>query len=393
MPERLRVLEMVYSFDVEMGGGGITRFTTDLARALDSGRFEISLCGLGNYGSAQGQERIRQLNDQGIRAYTATDWDEDKPYSSFARSLKFLAGELKLRPVDILHSHSEFTDIVALLLKMRGIIPKILRTRHNGHPLEWRKKPWRRILFTNILFPLYFDAEIGVSPAVVQGLNRRWLARFLSRQAHYLNNAVDLTRFSHLTCTPEEKKLALGVPADATVIGTIGRLGEEKGYSFLLDAAAITLQSLPNTVFMIVGDGKLANALRDQAQALGIAEQVLFTGSRPDVEELLSCMSVFVSSSLWEGLPSAILESMACGVPVVATDIPGTRFLIRHGENGWLVPPANAAKLAAGMLKLLESPSLGQAMASRSLEIVKDFSIERVARKHEALYEAIGSRK
>jgi glycosyltransferase involved in cell wall biosynthesis len=280
-----------------------------------------------------------------------------------------------------------------MLLKMRGIVPAILRTRHNGHPLEWRKKPWRRILFTNLLFPLFFDAEIGVSPAVVQGLNRRWLARLLGRQAQYLNNAVDLARFSHLGCTPQEKKLALGISADAPVVGTVGRLGEEKGFSFLLEAAAITLQSLPNAAFLIVGDGKLANDLKGQAQALGIAGQVLFTGSRPDVEELFSCMSLFVSSSLWEGLPTAILESMACGIPVVATDIPGTRFLIRHGENGWLVPPGNAAELAAGMLKLLESPSLGQAMASRSLEIVKDFSIERVARKHEALYQAIGSRK
>ncbi|MBN1147481.1 MAG: glycosyltransferase family 4 protein [Anaerolineales bacterium] len=391
MPEKLRVVQMVYSFDTELGGGGITRFTTGLAKRLSSEKFDVSLWALGFYGTQSSQRRIQELNAQGIRAYTATNWVENKPYQSFSRAIKTLLKEFTDNPVDIIHSHSEFADVAALILKIRSKASKIVRTVHNGYWKEWRRRPLRRLVFTNFLYPIYYDCEIGVSPAIKERLSQRYLARLLQRAPLYINNAVELERFSNLATDPLEIKRSLGIPENATLVGTVGRLVIEKGYEDLLEAAAIVLRSRLQVYFMIVGGGPLEDALKRKAEQLGIASRVIFTGPRSDIEEILSCMDLFVSSSLWEGLPTAVLESMSASVPVVATRIPGAQALIQHGENGLLVPTCNPNELSSAILKLIDSPSMRMDFAERSLKIVQDFSIDKVARTHEELYLSIGA--
>jgi glycosyltransferase involved in cell wall biosynthesis len=208
----------------------------------------------------------------------------------------------------------------------------------------------------------------------------------LRRQATCLYNAIDLERFGSAKADPVEKRRSLRLPVDALVIGTVGRLTEQKGYGFLVEAAAPVLQRLPDAYFLIVGDGELRQTLMDQASRLGIASRVVFTGPRSDVEELLMCMDLFVSSSLWEGLPTAIMESMAAGVPVVATDIPGTRELIQNQVTGWLSPAANSQALADTIIAALNSPALRREIARRASEAIQRFSIAAVAERYEALY-------
>jgi glycosyltransferase involved in cell wall biosynthesis len=130
----------------------------------------------------------------------------------------------------------------------------------------------------------------------------------------------------------------------------------------------------------------LKKSLWNQAAALGIEHRVIFAGSRLDVEEILSCLDLFVSSSLWEGLPTNILESMASGVPVVATDIPGTREVVRNGYNGWLTPPGDALLLARTILEALKDVNLRRQFAERARETAKSFSMDLVADKYERIF-------
>jgi glycosyltransferase involved in cell wall biosynthesis len=387
MIERIRVAQLFYTFDVEVGGGGLTRFAIELGKHLDPQHFDISLISLGYFSSPLGHHRIAQLQNEGIRAYEATSWNENKPYESFFKATLALRREFLHRPVDILHSHSEYTDITALILKATGVTPHILRTVHYGFQYEWSTKPIRRALLTNLLYPLLFNLEIGINQANTDRLNRRWFARLFRRKALRVYNAIPVDRFTNTKIDVRNKKETLGLDPDAIVVGSAGRLAEQKGYIYLIEAIQLVLNMFPQAYFLIVGDGPLGEELKARVSDLDIASHVLFTGGRTDIEELLACMDLFVSSSLWEGLPTVLLESMASKVPVIGTDIPGTNELIQCGENGWLVPPRNSVELGKAIIRLIESKSLREGLAVKGYQTALEFSIEKIASQYESIYE------
>jgi glycosyltransferase involved in cell wall biosynthesis len=389
MAERIRVVEIIYSFGVEGAGGGAGRFGAELGRRLDQDRFEATVCGLWDLGTPLEQERIAELGKIGINAFAATPWDERRPLRSLWRAFVRIRRELTSRPPHLVHSHSEFADVVALLLKLSLKTPVILRTVHNGHPLEWRKRPLRRLLFTNLLYPLFYDQEVGVNQDITHRLNRRWLARRLGRQAICRHNAIDLARFTDLRVDIPEKRRTLGIPPAAFVVGNIGRMVEGKGQEILIEAAALVLKTLPEAFFVLVGDGELAGALHQQARSSGVYDRTLFTGPRTDVEEVLACFDLCVIPSLWEGISTVILESMASGIPVVATDIPGNRELLEAGKNAWLVPAAQPQALADAILTAWREPEQRQTYAQRARAAVRKFSLEAAVHQHEEMYLAL----
>ncbi len=386
---RIRVIQVIFGFDIEAKGGGIERFGIDLTRALDNELFEVILCGLARYDTDFERQRLRELEAQGIQTFMATAWDERRPYQSFWRAFTAVRSYLRHSPVDIVHSHNEFSDILALLLKVSTPGLKILRTVHYGYHYEWRKRPLRRALLTNFLYPLLFDAETGVSKTIADRLNNRRMAKLGKPAAECIHNAIDLSRFTQVQIDRTEKKKTLGLPAEAALIGSIGKLTEQKGYPILVDAAAQVLERLPEAYFLVIGDGEMQPDLIQQAQALGVEKHVIFCGPRTDVEELLGCMDLFASSSLWEGLPTVIMEAMASGVPVVATDIPGTRDLIEGGKNGWLAPAGDPHALSEAILFAMSAPELRTQAANRARKVVEDFSIQSVACQYAALYQKL----
>ena len=389
MPNRIRVVQIIKNFNIESGGGGIERFGIALAQALDPLRFEVSVCGLWSNGSTFERERIRQITIEGVNAFTTAAWDEAHPYHAFQQAYRGLQAWIAGHPVDIMHCHSEFADMTVLPIGLKRK-PAILRTVHNR---EWGKRPLRRLLLTNLLYPLLFRKEIGVSPGIVDTLNRRPVACLLRKKALCIHNAVDLERFRAVKIDARAKRVELGLPAVAPVIGSIGRLTRQKGYSFLLDAAVRVLDDIPEARFVIVGDGEDAAILKNQAARLGISDRVLFAGPRPDVEELLPTFTLFVSSSLWEGLPTVIMESMAAEVPVVATDIPGTRELGVNGAIGWLVPAADEQAIGNAILAALRDPARRDASVASARDVVQSFSIQSVAAEYAELYSVITDKR
>jgi glycosyltransferase involved in cell wall biosynthesis len=385
MPARIRVLQLIKNFSIESGGGGIERFGISLAQALDPLRFQVTVCGLWNMGTPVERERIQQISASGVSAFTTAAWNEDHPYQAFRQASQGLRAWISQNPMDILHCHSEFSDMAVVPFGLRRK-PVLVRTVHNR---EWSKRPLRRILLTNLLYPLLFRYEIGVSMGIVEALNHRPLARLLHKQGLCIHNAVDLSRFSNKKIDALAKRIELGLPADVPVIGTVGRLTRQKGYSFLLDAATRALSEIPQARFVIVGDGDGGPSLRSQTDRLGLKDHVLFTGPRSDVDELLPAFDLFVSSSLWEGLPTVIMESMAAGIPVVATDIPGTRELAVDQAIGWLVEAGNEQALGEAILAALRDPIRRAASVENARRVVQSFSIKAVAAEHETLYTRI----
>ena len=160
----------------------------------------------------------------------------------------------------------------------------------------------------------------------------------------------------------------------------VGRLEPVKDYPNLLQAMAL-LRPAPEHRLYIAGGGSQREALASQAAGLGLADRVAFLGPRPDVPRLLSAADGVVLSSAHEGMPNALMEAFAAGRPAVATDVGGVREVLVHGESGLLVPPLDAAELAAAMQHLMELPpeALEELGASGQRHVEARFSVGAMA--------------
>jgi len=380
---KIRVLQLLSGLAVEGPLGGVARFGIELSRALDPAQFAVTLCGLWDYHTGYEARWQQQLTAEGIPTFVAAPWQEQQPYQSCVAALRGAQRQLTGQ-FDLIHSHGEFADLAALALRQRVGANALVRTVHNER--EWSKRPLFGALFTHLLYPFTFTRELGVAQTVVDNLNRRPLATIAGRPAHLFHNALNVTRFQQPTGQPLTRA-ELGLPTNAYLIGSVGRLRPQKGYPILLAAVAQVRQTLPHAHFVLIGDGELRPQLEAQVQQLGIADAVTFLGPRHDVEQLYGLLDLFVSSSLWEGLPTVILEAMAAGCPVVATAVAGSRDLVAHGERGLLAPPNDPTALAAALVQQAQTPATAQQMAQQAGHFVREhFSITAVARQHETLY-------
>lgn len=382
---RIQVVEVFSGYAIEGPLGGAERFAVELSRALDPERFQVIACGLWDYDRPYEQHWIDYLRDAGVEAFVADDWDPNAPYLSFWRALRRLPSLLSPFQPDILHSHFQFEDFAVLGLKRLLGASLLVRTVHNER--EWPKRPWRRWLYSNWLFPAVFNAEIGVSRAVVENLNRRPGARLLGERALLIYNALNLERFTQVHTERCVKMRSLGLPTDAIVLGSIGRLVYQKGLDILLHAFKEAICIFPQMNLLLIGTGPLLQDLQCLVTDLDLKGKVHFLGPRSDVEELLTVMDVLVSSSRWEGLPTVLLEGMAAGVPIVATDVSGSREIVESGHTGLLVPPDNPEVLAQAIIEVLRNRREADICAVRARErIYQDFSIKAVARQYAKLY-------
>jgi len=387
--ERANVLQIVHGFGLESYGGGAERFAFALSRALDPERFRVVVCGLWSRGDASEDVHINGLRQHGLATLSLSDWDASHEVGSFLDTTRALHTYLRQERIDIVHSHCQFGDIAALIQAIAYPDLIIVRTPHDGHRVEWRNKPWRRLLLSELLYPLRYDAEVGVSSGIVKRLDGRPVACLWRRRAVHIPNAIDLSRFRHGPGSMQDRRDRFELPEDAIVIGSVGRLAIEKGYDLLLQAISAVLIEVPEVYLVLVGGGQLADDLTRQAHDLGISEHVRLTGPQSDVEEILPCFDLFVSSSRWEGLSTVVLESMASGVPVVATAVGGTVDIVDDSHNGWLVPPENPRALAKAILAAIRARCSWNEIARRALLTARAYSIDTVARQHEEMYQSL----
>jgi glycosyltransferase involved in cell wall biosynthesis len=193
-------------------------------------------------------------------------------------------------------------------------------------------------------------------------------------QVRTIHSGIDLKRCDHV---PEASP---PFPPGTRVLGTVGHLAGHKGHRYLLDAMQLIVQEEPSVGLAIAGTGDLRAELEAQAEALGIARQVCFTGFRHDILSLIRCFEIFVFPSNLEGLGTSVLDAMALGKPVVATQAGGIPEMVQDGVTGLLVPPRDPKALAQAILQLLRQPVLatrfGEAGARR---VQQHFTSERMA--------------
>jgi glycosyltransferase involved in cell wall biosynthesis len=179
----------------------------------------------------------------------------------------------------------------------------------------------------------------------------------------------------------------LGIPEEALVFGTIGRLNAQKGHRFLLQAAALLFPRVAVARLLIAGDGDLMAELRQQAAGLGLADRVVFAGHRTDVPDLLGALDVFCISSLYEGTPLALFEAMAAGRAIVSTAVDGCREVLEDGTTGLLVPPGDAPALARGLERVLGDAALRAALGRRALAASRRYDVSACVDQMQAFYD------
>ncbi len=149
---------------------------------------------------------------------------------------------------------------------------------------------------------------------------------------------------------------------------------------------------MPNVRFIAAGDGELRPAMEDLIKNLGLNNKIKLLGFRRDIPEIMKCLDVFVLTSLWEGLPRVILQSMAAGVPVVATDVDGSSEVVRNGVNGFLVKPSDVEGIAERILYILQKLKDFTFQISDSKQILNEFDIDLMVKKQEQMYLRLVSR-
>jgi glycosyltransferase involved in cell wall biosynthesis len=241
-----------------------------------------------------------------------------------------------------------------------------------------------------LLTPLT-DAFVAVAPS-----HGRYLAaheRFPADRVVVIPNGVDTRRFAPVPDVAAVRR-DLGLGPTTPVVTIVAALRPEKNHELFLDVARRVFGRLPETRFLIVGDGPCLADLEDRARTLGLAESVTFLGSRDDVPRFLSATDVFALTSHNEANPVSILEAMSVGRPVVATDVGSIHEVVDQGETGVLVPPGDAARFADHVLQLLWDPLRAQELGvAGRRKVVERWSIEEMVRGYEQLIESVYCQK
>lgn len=322
---------------------------------------------------------------KGLNPFFASSWIGVNKFPNYIRGAKSLLKFEDRNPHQVLHSHFHLGTYAALYMKMNYKTPVVLRTSHNIR--EWGDGVLEKVKegITDIIYTRGLDSEVGVSQAIVDHLSDLFFRSLQKKKPILIHNGM-------LVPLEDKNNSIFSINQKIFTIGSVGRLAEQKGYSYLLAAMPRVLEHHPETRLVLLGDGELRSELEAQVRQLSLSNNVLFAGLLDNVQERLHDFDLFVSSSLWEGLPTVIMEAMAVGLPVIATDIPGTREMISDGINGRLVPPRDPITLADTINKMIENSKMRQIFGKAGKETVKQFSIENIAQRYLELYEMLLAR-
>ena len=280
--------------------------------------------------------------------------------------------------IDILHCHGYKADVLGFLA-CRQLEVKKITTLHGwwtGRSLKLKFYNWLDYLAVR-----KFDRIVAVSGPIRDTLEKKGMppGRLLC-----IENGVDIKKSG--TANGDRIRLELQLPYGKTILGIVGRLSKEKGHRYLFSA----IQTMNDVILLVVGNGPLEAELRRLAESFHIKEKVIFVGFKPDVKDYLAATDIFVLPSLTEGLPLALLEAMAAGRPVIASDVGGIPTVIEDKKTGLLVKPKDPAALKRALTILINDKEIARGLASNARELAeRRFSLEKMTRSYEKVYSEI----
>jgi len=298
-------------------------------------------------------------------------------------------GFIKREKPHIVHTHTAKAGALGRLAAKLAGVPIIVHTFH-GHTFYgyFSDREASKYLMIERFLSSFTTKVITVS-----GRGKEDLIKYRVAEPGRVVNiplGLELEKFLESEKYKGEFRRSLGIGAGELLAGIVARLVPIKGHKYFLEAAKKTLEKMPGVKFVIVGDGELRKELEEYASKLGISGNIVWAGFRSDLERVYADMDVVVLSSLNEGLPVAIIESMTAAKPVVATDVGGVRELVADGETGFVVPAKDPEALAKGVCAVLSDANKMKEMGRKARErAYPRYSIRRLISDIENLYEEL----
>lgn len=372
MKRLVRILRIVPSLEM----GGVERTLTSILPKLDKCQYKVYLCCL--FKRDKLADAMESLNIPIIKFKMRARLDFDGRYIG---GIVRLAALIRRMKIDIVHTHLYRANLAGRIAAKLAGVPVIIANEHNID--SWKKFPQRlsdralagitnKIIVVSDAVKDFYVSKIGIP----------------EHKIITIHNGVDIPKFQTYV-NINKKREEFGIKSDDKVITIIGRLHQQKGHCCFLKAAQIIGKKKTNVKFLIVGDGPLEKQLRSMSADLEISKNVIFAGLREDIPQILAMSDISVLTSLREGFSITVLESMAAGKPVVVTDVGGNSEIVEHGKTGFIIPAQSPEDLALYSLNLINNQELAKKMGEEAKKRVLNFSIDRMVKKTENLYDVL----
>jgi glycosyltransferase involved in cell wall biosynthesis len=368
--KRIKLLKMLTNFRI----GGTERQVANLALGIDASHFDLHLaclCRTGELLADLETLRVPRPEFRIGRLYSPkTLWQGIR-----------LAHYLRTNLIQIVHSYGFYPNVFTIpVARLAGASIVVASIRDTGDLLT-PMQTWLQKLVCRFADCVLVNAEAIRESLIVQGYDPRRIV--------VIRNGIALSNFARKERSAVLRR-ELGIPPSARLVAVFSRLNPMKGVEYFLDAAIILAGRFPDVRFLVAGGGDSKQELEEHACRLGLGQRIVFTGFRSDVRDLLAEAAISVLPSLSEGTSNTLLESMAAGIPVVATRVGGNPEVIEDGVSGMLVPPRDSAALAAAVGRLLEDEDLALRLGQAGLRRVSGiFSLSGSVQQTEHLYQRL----
>ncbi|MBI2447861.1 MAG: glycosyltransferase family 4 protein [Candidatus Omnitrophica bacterium] len=358
--------------------GGAQQNTLYTVEHLDKDKFDVTLiCGSGGLLDEESDKKgVRVIFIPSLKARRIIPWFDIIAFLKLWRICK------KER-FTIVHTHSSKAGILGRWAARLAGVPVLIHTVHGWgfndyqNPLLKRFYTWLERLTAKITTRLiavsYKDVEKGLEEKI-------------GRQEQYkiIRSGIEIEKFRHVHIDVSSKRKELGLEPGRPVIGMVACLKPQKAPIDFVRVANEVRKKIPEAQFILVGDGILRARVERLKDKLGLDGNLVFTGWRRDIPEIMASIDVLCLTSLWEGLPRTILEAVSCGIPVVATDVGGNSEVIK---DGYLIKPGDISRMAEKVERLINQPATRTDKRTPALD--SSFDIKEMVKNIESLYEKV----
>ena len=367
-----RVFYLVDSFDV----GGTETQAVELALRMGAAGYEVTLGSLREQGPLLEKLRgapvvVKEFHPRG---------GIDSPQGIY--QILRLSWFLRRGRFNVVHTHDLWSNLVGVPAARLAGVPAIVSSQRDLSQFDWyqgNRRVWLRRI-QNLSNVVLANATQVRDTLIAE-------VRFAPEKLRVIRNGVDIERFQ----VSSEREVLFPDVENGKLIVLVGNMRSDvKGHPWLIAAAPAVLREFPSTRFVLVGDGEARESFANQVAELGLSRNFLFLGRRSDIPQILASCDIAVLPSRSEGLPNAVLEYMAAGLPVVVSRVGGSEELVEDGVTGLLVSAEDSAALSAAFLRYLRNPEEAKQMAQSGREFVtRNFSFDRLVREVDELYTAL----
>jgi glycosyltransferase involved in cell wall biosynthesis len=364
--------------------GGADENTYSTIIGLNGGRYDIDLM----VGDCSELENFPMLENK--KVFVVKNLVRDVSPLKDLKALGEIYSFLKKNRYDIVHTHTAKGGFIGRISARLAKVPIIIHTLHGttfGDFLPF----YRRKLYIALEKMAISKTDKIIS--VSRDLINKYIGQKIGYPEKYtvIYSGIDTDRFYEAGKIPETEKIRLkkelGLdPYDITIVN-ISRLEPRKGHKYFLESASRIIERFPQVKFLIVGDGDYKEVLKKRADEFKLSSNLIFTGSRQDIEKVIAISDVSVLTSLWEGLPRVLIQSAAVGKPIVTFEVEGVREIVQNGINGFIVPSRDIETLTERIIFLLEDLEQARNMGIQGREIVGDaWNVENMVNRIDEVY-------